>query len=315
MTTLPKIIDAKDLEKYRGYFSFEEDLLRERVKTAHPHYDEMDPKTWPIVNSYHVRQATGKLYNGIGQLPTRVAYTAAVFSHFERENPMLFRFLRNQDHTEAWAGYPFNCYQDNWESLKDLVMNGKEYGHWISLFGDKEAGNRATQPAADLSTDANRSFSEADTAYEHIMKAVTEQNDVSAAQRELQATLTSTRTELAKKTKRTEETERQVLILKLDLDDCKEAKRDLEWEVRTLKEKLKNADNQIRDLNAQVEQHKGNLEVARQEAAESKQQIVNIWNAMQNNDRNSIDLTRPTKIKRSASALDDTTTAKAESSK
>jgi hypothetical protein len=333
-----------DLERFKGVFCWDEALLKQRIKIHHPHYDEDDPRTWPLILRNHIEDATGKKYDGSdGPLPTRVAYTTGVFLAFaQKHNDELQRdeqLIPGNPYprvTSFWVKYPFNTYWHMRKAYPDgPTLSQGEQRLWHCFVEYRHAIN--SQKAANSTAESDTDAIDPDTAYAQIVRAMSERQGSSTTTAQLNANLKSVQAQLTEKTQKVEAADTKATSLQTELDALRKAHRKelqrMQHDVRSLQgqldqsktinetsrefydERIQKAVTKMQGFRQQISKDKKDLEVSQKEVTELKQRIVNIWTMMQHND-DSNQLANSTPSKREAdAALDPTSGTEEDASK
>jgi hypothetical protein len=308
------------LSVYKGTFTWNDKVLKDRIRAAHPKYNEYDPKTWPLITCTCIMDATEESSSDPNiRLPVRVAYTHHAMKKWLSQKPpvKVESFSgRVSLQLKLFRDYPLNFFEDG--TLRESVgISESAYLSWEPSWGDR---NLSPSPGEKVQeSNEIRAETSPETAYAQVMRILGDKETASPA-------LDTLSQELANCQAKLKESEQQY-------SNCKEALADQEKRITTLEGQLHASEKHIgflkgeltkrsKELGSEIkransaEQHvvaltnklmetETQLEAARKETEDANKRVMNIWAKVKNVQGSEAGAADTPSTKRATSGLSD----------
>ncbi|KAH6633282.1 hypothetical protein C7974DRAFT_452559 [Boeremia exigua] len=281
------ILNATELEVWRGPFSWDGLFLRVHIKTVKTDYDAEDPLTWPLIKDV-VQTEANYDYRQTKSVPRFLAYEQSLMENLVTQRPFAGKVscrpnIPGHQIKAMFADYPYNF--DKYGALREYPhIPVEELHEWVKLMRGLTPDAKyypARPPQSTLSSsyqvDAQTDSAVAHELFnkDHASNTTTQpppftrpQPDLSTTHNQLHPTTPATlQARTSSHTKPLHAVTQKVRALELLLND-----QHLEAE-----ERANAAENRIGLLEQLVEGKKKGLETAEEELGKIEEAILRVW--------------------------------------
>ena len=305
-------IHVAELSRYYGSFSWHDVTLWENIKRNNRDYDTSDPRTWPLIQEFFVRDIA--THNK--QPPTAVAYSRVAMDTINQANPAWtwltpgptkHKTYEQKKINSRFLAYPYNFARDGTQRL-EVGIPKADLESWMDFVNTPGKRGKAravvSKSIPGMTNNAAIEIHPPATTYDRIMETLAEQKAPTSTTATLKEQLRQAEERCQREKERADKAEQQNTALKqehdkalvqerLDSSLALEQQRD-----RTMSalQDLHNqrfwamkAEDKVRALEKGVDKLDCEVAEAKQEAKDANERIEKIWEEMQKGKRKATD--------------------------